>query len=76
MTSIVSILDEMLDDASAKPAPNHKTPEAAVATVENHRERLIAIIAGGKAKVYLRKELSVDKIDAMSNEEIGKLCSI
>ena len=76
MTSIDSILDEMLD--APEPQKSTKNPESmafanANAKLENHRERLIALVVGGKAKVYLGKEVSVDTIDSMSNEEIAKL---
>ena len=76
MTSIDSILDEMLD--APEPQKSTKNPESmafanANAKLENHRERLIALVVGGKAKVYLGKEVSVDKIDSMSSEEIAKL---
>ena len=76
MTSIDSILDEMLD--APEPQKSTKNPESmafanANAKLENHRERLIALVVGGKAKVYLGKEVSVDKIDSMSNEEVEKL---
>ena len=75
MTSIDSILDEMLD--APEPQKSTKNPESmafdANAKLENHRERLIALVVGGKAKVYLGKEVSVDTIDSMSSEEIAKL---
>ena len=76
MTSIDSILDEMLD--APEPQKSTKNPESmafanANAKLENHRERLIALVVGGKAKVYLGKEVSVDKIDSTSNEEISRL---
>ena len=77
MTSIDSILDEMLD--APEPQKSTKNPESklsngeSTAVLENHRERLIALVVGGKAKVYLGKEVSVDKIDSMSNEEVEKL---
>ena len=76
MTSIDSILDEMLD--APEPQKSTKNPESmafanANAKLENHRERLIALVVGGKAKVYLGKEVSVDKIDSMPNEEVEKL---
>ena len=68
MTSINNLLDEMLD----KDQPAVKQPET-TASVDNHRERLIALVVGGKARLHLGKELSVDKIDGMSNEEVEKL---
>ena len=89
MTSIDSILDEMLDapepqKSTKNPNPNEESMQDfprggnltfanANAKLENHRERLIALVVGGKAKVYLGKEVSVDTIDSMSNEEIAKL---
>ena len=89
MTSIDSILDEMLDapepqKSTKNPNPNEESMQDfprggnltfanANAKLENHRERLIALVVGGKAKVYLGKEVSVDKIDSMPNEEVEKL---
>ena len=38
-----------------------------------HRERLAALAAGGRARQYLGKALSVDQVDNMDDEEVEKL---
>ena len=42
-------------------------------TNKQHRERLAALAAGGRARQYLRKALSVDQVDNMEDEEVEKL---
>ena len=73
MTNIDSILDEMLVD-EPKTTPT-KTLQNSVPSeaVEKHRERLIALVVGGKANVYLGQSISVDKIEGLSNGEVEKL---
>ena len=73
MTNIDSILDEMLVD-EPKTTPT-KTSQNSVPSeaVEKHRERLIALVVGGKANVYLGQSISVDKIEGLSNGEVEKL---
>ena len=39
------------------------------------RERLSALVAGGKSKQYLGKDLQISDIDKMNSEEINKLYS-
>ena len=41
--------------------------------LEIHRERLSTLVAGGKSKQYLGKELQMSDIDKMTPEEIIKL---
>ena len=40
---------------------------------QQHRERLAALCAGGRAWQYLGKALSVDQVDNMEDEEVEKL---
>ena len=40
---------------------------------QQHRERLAALCAGGRARQYLGKALSVDQVDNMEDEEVEKL---
>ena len=40
---------------------------------QQHRERLAALAAGGWARQYLGKALSVDQVDNMKDEEVEKL---
>ena len=42
-------------------------------TNKQHRERLAALAAGGRARQYLGKALSVDQVDNMEDEEVEKL---
>lgn len=46
---------------------------AASETNQKHRERLAAVAAGGQARQYLGKVVSVDQVDAMDDEEVQKL---
>ena len=41
--------------------------------VQQHREWLAALAAGGRARQYLGKALSVDQVDNMEEEEVEKL---
>ena len=40
---------------------------------QQHRERLAALAAGGRARQYLGKALSVDQVENMEDEEVEKL---
>ena len=40
---------------------------------QQHRERLAALAAGGRAQQYLGKALSVDQVDNMGEDEVEKL---
>ena len=42
-------------------------------TNKQHRERLAALAAGGRARQYLGKALSIDQVDNMEDEEVEKL---
>jgi hypothetical protein len=42
---------------------------------QQHRERLAALAAGGRARQYLGKALSVDMVDSMGEEEVERLYS-
>ncbi len=44
-------------------------------SVTQHRERLAALAAGGRARQYLGKALSVDMVDSMGDEEVERLYS-
>ena len=48
-------------------------PQAGEEIQEKKRERLSAIVAGGKSKQYLGKELQMSDIDKMTTEQINKL---
>ena len=41
--------------------------------VTQHRERLAALVAGGRARQYLGKALSGDQVDSMDDEEVEQL---
>ena len=45
----------------------------ATTAVQQHRERLAALAAGGRARQYLGKTLSIDQIDNLDEEEVEKL---
>ena len=50
-----------------------ETAGTATTTNNHHRERLAALAAGGRARQYLGKTLSIDQIDNMEEEEVEKL---
>ena len=45
----------------------------ATTVVQQHREPLAALAAGGRARQYLGKTLSIDQIDNLEEEEVEKL---
>ena len=49
------------------------TVDSYAISVTQHRERLAALAAGGRALQYLGKALSIDQIDNMEEEEVEKL---
>ena len=81
-------LDDIIDDlleadsgAVAKQTERRAGPETTHSvgcedtgtTNKQHRERLAALAAGGRARQYLGKALSVDQVDNMEEEEVEKL---
>ena len=58
-------------------ATTHRASALATDTAmtSQHRERLAALAAGGRARQYLGKPLSVDQVDKMDEEELEKLYS-
>ena len=81
------LIDEMLEADSgavakeierrAGPETTHQASALATGTgtTSQHRERLAALAAGGRARQYLGKPLSVDQVDKMDEEELEKLYS-
>ena len=81
------LIDELLEADSGAVAkeierragPETTHPASALATgtgtTSQHRERLAALAAGGGARQYLGKPLSVDQVDKMDEEELEKLYS-
>ena len=78
------IIDELLDEEIAtvpcKPAAKRLEPAAAVKQPESadsvsaiQRERLATIVSGGQSKQYLGKELCVEEIESLNDDEINKL---
>ena len=62
-------------ERQACPEPTHNVggEDSGVRSVTQHRERLAALAAGGRAQQYLGKALSVDQVDNMEGEEVEKL---
>ena len=56
-------------------SPTRLVPSCTDLDVEGDtkRERLSAIIAGGRGKQYIGRDLQISDIDAMTNEEVNKL---
>ena len=81
------LIDELLEADSgavakeierrAGPETTHQASALATGTgtTSQHRERLDALAAGGRARQYLGKPLSVDQVDKMDEEELEKLYS-
>ena len=71
------LLDGLLADETevVQPAPAAVVKPAVPqpTTVAEQRDRLAIIAAGGKARQYLGKSLSVEEIDKMGDDEVRKL---
>ena len=78
------IIDDLLEADSSKATTStecrHAVAEDDTDTVASnstqvhqHRERLAALAAGGRARQYLGKVLSVDQVDNMGEDEVEKL---
>lgn len=74
---IDDLIDELLvDDASTKqpePADSTLTPCDESGATTAQRERLATIAAGGQARQYLGKAWTVEEIDSLGEDEVGKL---
>ena len=82
-----NLIDELLEADSgavakeikrrAGPETTHRAGGEDTGTTDTkyqqHRERLAALAAGGRAQQYLWKALSVDQVDNMDDEEVEKL---
>ena len=69
-------MDDLLDGLLADETEVVKPAPAAVpqpTTVAEQRERLTIIAAGGQARQYLGKAMSVEEIDTMGDDEVRKL---
>ena len=64
--NIDNVIDKMLSETESDSTTPPET---------HHRERIAALAAGGWAKQYLGKSLSVDQVDNMNDEEVEKLYS-
>ena len=58
--------------AGVEPAQAPAQPDSTTATAAQ-RERLATIAAGGQARQYLGKAWTVEEIDALGDDEVGKL---
>ena len=77
------LLDGLLADETNVVQPTSAAPAAVVqptpaavpqpTTVSEQRDRLAIIAAGGQARQYLGKSLSVEEIDKMGDDEVRKL---
>jgi hypothetical protein len=70
---IIRSMDELLDNLIQEEAPATSEASETPADVTEYRDRLAAIAAGGQAKEYLGRALTVEQIDAMESAEIQKL---
>jgi len=75
-------MDDMIDELLAEetPAgtskPEAKHPETNNPVVEEQRERLASIVAGGQARKYLGKFLTVEEIESLPGNEVSKLYAL
>ena len=60
-------------DASSASSSATKQPEPADSASTAQRERLATIAAGGQARKYLGKAWTVEDIDSLGVDEVGKL---
>ena len=60
-------------DASSASSSATKQPEPADSASTAQRERLATIAAGGQARQYLGKAWTVEEIDSLGEDEVGKL---
>ena len=60
-------------DASSASSSATKQPEPADSVSTAQRERLATIAAGGQARQYLGKAWTVEEIDSLGEDEVGKL---
>ena len=70
------LLDGLLADETEVPAPAAAVVKPAVpqpTTVAEQRDRLAIIAAGGQARKYLGKSLSLEEIDKMDDDEVRKI---
>ena len=68
------LLDGLLANETGVQAPAASVPAVPqTTTVAEQRDKLAIIAAGGQAKKYLGKSLSVEEIDNMDDDEVRKL---
>ena len=68
-------IDSLLENDEAEPSvpPGQAQTDTDMGT--QYRDRLAALVAGGQAKQYLGRTLTVEQIDTMSDGEIERLYS-
>ena len=72
------LIDELLADDTTRAVDGDassatKQPEPADSASTAQRERLATIAAGGQARQYLGKAWTVEEIDSLGEDEVGKL---
>ena len=68
-----NLLDGLLANETEVPAAPSVPAVPKTTTVAEQRDKLAIIAAGGQAKKYLGKSLSVEEIDNMDDDEVRKL---
>ncbi|GFR65770.1 hypothetical protein ElyMa_005539900 [Elysia marginata] len=67
-----NLIDQLLeDDAKAADAAARQEEPAHISATQ--REKLATLVAGGQAKQYLGKNWTLEEIDSLSEDEVGKL---
>ena len=67
------LLEGLLAEETTVVQPAAAAAEQPQPTTAAQRERLATIVAGGQARQYLGKAWSVEEIDALGDDEVGKL---
>ena len=66
------VIDQLLSDDNAATAPPAAVVPVSTEMQEQKRGRLAAIVAGGSAKKYLGKQLTLSQVDEMTDDEVSK----
>ena len=71
------LIDQLLADETTRAVdgdePSTTQPEPVDSASTAQRERLATIAAGGQARQYLGKDWTVEEIDSLDEDEVGKL---
>ena len=72
-TKMDYLLDGLLAEETTAAVPQPQPAAQPQPTTAAKRERLATVVAGGQARQYLGKAWSAEEIDALGDDEVGKL---